>query len=257
MNDFDGDYEAIANRLQDFKVSVDPLIRVLLEIEGIQSHSVTSRIKSKASVRQKLQRPDKKRELNDLTDILGVRIITYFQDEVDAVAKLIEREFIVDRKLLSISAPFLIPTVSATSLFTTSCSSTRSAPNCPRTVPTKTLDSNYKFVPYCSTLGQRLNMTLAINQNPEFPTRVRRRFSRLAGLLELATTSFWESEKSSPSRRPRGVHASQDIKPEIQRILARPGLSAYPIGTRNGASPNTYPTPQLLTVGSSCWIECC
>ena len=107
MNDFDRDYEAIASRLQDFKVSVDPLIRVLLEIEGIQSHSVTSRIKSKASIRQKLQRPDKKREFNDLTDILGVRIITYFQDEVDAVAKLMERELLLIQKTLSISAPSL------------------------------------------------------------------------------------------------------------------------------------------------------
>ena len=30
-------------------------------------------------------------------DLLGIRIITYFRDGVDAVAKLIEREFSVDR----------------------------------------------------------------------------------------------------------------------------------------------------------------
>ena len=57
MNDFDRDYEATVSRLQDFKVSVDPLIRVLLEIEGIRSHSVTSRIKSKTSVQKKTAAP--------------------------------------------------------------------------------------------------------------------------------------------------------------------------------------------------------
>src|ERR1700683_4685756 len=96
MDNFDSDYEAMAGLLQGLKVSVDPMIQNLPEIEDIQFHSVTSRIKSKASVRQKLQRPDKKREFSDLTDVFGVRIITYFQDEVDTVAKLIEREFIVD-----------------------------------------------------------------------------------------------------------------------------------------------------------------
>lgn len=40
-----------------------------------------------------LDNPDKYRSIADLTDLLGVRIITYFPDQVDDVAAIIEREF--------------------------------------------------------------------------------------------------------------------------------------------------------------------
>jgi putative GTP pyrophosphokinase len=40
--------------------------------------------------------PDKYPSIADLTDLLGVRIITYFPDQVDDAAAIIEREFDVD-----------------------------------------------------------------------------------------------------------------------------------------------------------------
>ena len=96
MSDFDRDYEEAVSGLDAFRIPLEGMINVLLEQQGIIVHSVTSRVKQKASVLRKLQRPDKDRHISELTDLLGVRIITYFPDEVDKAAKLVEREFCVD-----------------------------------------------------------------------------------------------------------------------------------------------------------------
>jgi ppGpp synthetase/RelA/SpoT-type nucleotidyltranferase len=68
------------------------LVAEILEGEGIQSHSVTSRVKERESLRKKLDDPDKDyTELDDITDIVGIRVITYFEDDVDRVARCLER----------------------------------------------------------------------------------------------------------------------------------------------------------------------
>lgn len=58
---------------------------------GLKVHSVGFRVKSTDSLRGKLARPDKNyRELWDVTDLLGVRVILYFEDEVERAADLLE-----------------------------------------------------------------------------------------------------------------------------------------------------------------------
>ena len=60
-------------------------------------HSITGRVKSEASLKHKLLRPDKSySSLSDVTDIAGLRIIVYFSDHVDKVAEVIRDEFSVD-----------------------------------------------------------------------------------------------------------------------------------------------------------------
>jgi len=64
----------------------------LAEEPGLKVHSVTWRLKTRDSLARKLARPDRSyRDLWDVTDLLGLRIITYFEDAVDRVAELLER----------------------------------------------------------------------------------------------------------------------------------------------------------------------
>jgi len=59
---------------------------------------VTSRVKERKSLASKIDRiPGKYSQLADITDVVGLRVITYFEDTVDDVAKIIEREFEVDQ----------------------------------------------------------------------------------------------------------------------------------------------------------------
>ena len=75
------------------------LIAEILRENGIHVHSVTSRVKDRQSLAKKLSRPDcPYSSLSDVTDIAGVRITTYLEDDVSKVAKLLEEEFKVDHQ---------------------------------------------------------------------------------------------------------------------------------------------------------------
>lgn len=72
-------------------------LRTLLAEHHVPVHFVTSRVKSPESLEKKLARPEKTyRELWDVTDLVGLRIATYFEDTIDEVARLIEATFAVD-----------------------------------------------------------------------------------------------------------------------------------------------------------------
>lgn len=75
------------------------IIYSALKTNSIRSLSLESRVKTHDSLEGKLKKHSGKyKELSDITDILGFRIITYFSDEVDKVGEIIEKNFIIDRE---------------------------------------------------------------------------------------------------------------------------------------------------------------
>ncbi len=79
---------------------VEVIIRAALKNASIQPHSITFRTNGAECLRKKIQdHPERRYEnLTDLTDLLGVRIITYYVDEVDAVWEVMKKEFDLDEK---------------------------------------------------------------------------------------------------------------------------------------------------------------
>ncbi|TGB05182.1 GTP pyrophosphokinase [Halobacillus salinus] len=72
------------------------LIDRLLETKGIYVHSVDTRVKDYYSFKKKIEDRNKYTSIKDVTDIVGVRIITYFEDDVDKVAEIFKDEFNID-----------------------------------------------------------------------------------------------------------------------------------------------------------------
>jgi putative GTP pyrophosphokinase len=94
------DFEQLRPDYTRFTSKLDTLLRDLLSAKKIEIHLLESRTKNRRSLREKLLRSAKtyKDPLKEVTDLTGLRIITYYQDEADAVAKLIDSEFIVDKE---------------------------------------------------------------------------------------------------------------------------------------------------------------
>jgi ppGpp synthetase/RelA/SpoT-type nucleotidyltranferase len=81
-----------------FAGCVQRLIETLLESPSIVIHSISHRVKQPQSLFEKLKRPGKNYlQLEDVTDLAGVRIITFLPEDVDKVAQIIESEFAIDR----------------------------------------------------------------------------------------------------------------------------------------------------------------
>ncbi|MBQ0052214.1 MAG: RelA/SpoT domain-containing protein [Treponema sp.] len=80
------------------KVVYDFIFQKMKELD-IHFLSLDQRIKSEESLKRKLALKDGKyNTLYDITDILGVRIITMYSDEVDKVAQLLQEIFEIDWK---------------------------------------------------------------------------------------------------------------------------------------------------------------
>ena len=76
---------------------VADMLRKLTSESGILVMGLEHRVKEEKSLEGKLYRAgDWYQKLDDLTDLLGARVILYFSDDVDRVGKLVEQAFDID-----------------------------------------------------------------------------------------------------------------------------------------------------------------
>lgn len=90
-------YETSQGLYGDYCRTLGGLIDTVLSPRGIQTHSISFRAKSVESLAEKITRPDKSyATIEEITDLAGVRITTYFADDVDRVAEVLRAEFSID-----------------------------------------------------------------------------------------------------------------------------------------------------------------
>ncbi|MEN2751729.1 (p)ppGpp synthetase [Psychrobacter sp. FBL11] len=98
MNSILKEYDKKREILEDLDKSLKTLINSLLKQKGIKAHQIQTRVKDRDSLEKKILAKQKYKSLDDITDVVGVRIITYFEDEVNKVAKVVEEEFDIDQE---------------------------------------------------------------------------------------------------------------------------------------------------------------
>lgn len=192
-------------------------------------HSVTYRIKSRSSLSDKLARPDRSyQELWDVTDLVGLRVITYFEDGVDRVGQLIEEklpvvfEHSIDKRRRGDHAAF----------------GYRSLHYVCRLIPEEdTLSGEIGLVPahVCCEIQVRtvlehawaeIEHDLGYKTDDAIPVIARRRLSRLAGLLELADQEFVAIRRdlhAYAETLPKQIEAESDSVP-LDRMSLLPLL---------------------------------
>ena len=154
--------------------------------KGLKIHSVTVRLKSPASLVQKLARPDRSyRSLWDLTDLVGLRVITYFEDSVDRVGQLVEArlpvvfEHSVDKRTRRDHGAFGYRSLHYVCRLGDDAGGVSPLACCEVQVRT-VLEHAWAEIEH--DLGYKAHDAL--------PSAGQRRLSRLAGLLELADQEF-------------------------------------------------------------------
>lgn len=98
VEEWAAEYGARRITFEEFARRVEALVMDLLDAEGIDVIQVESRAKTVASFTEKIRRKGRENTnpFESLTDLVGVRIITYYLDDVKRVGDMLAREFTID-----------------------------------------------------------------------------------------------------------------------------------------------------------------
>jgi putative GTP pyrophosphokinase len=176
--------------LRGFSEACERLTKQILSSENLRVHSVTSRVKERPKL-EKIKREGKDyRDLGTITDVVGVRIITHFEDDVDQIGKVIEREFYIDKDNSIDKRKALDP--DRFGYLSLHYISMIRADRC-KLIEYKQYAGLVFEIQIRSILQHawaEIEHDLGYKSGSAIPAPVRRQFSRLAGLLELADTEF-------------------------------------------------------------------
>ena len=192
----------------EMSVKIKNRLNEILSSAGIVVASIESRVKTESSLAGKLElKGSKYKSLADITDILGLRVITFYLDDVDKVASVLERLFQVDWEN-SIDKRKLHELDSFGYLSLHYICSTEGFP--------------YRFEIQMRTLLQHawanMNHDTGYKSGVEIPREYVRTMNRLAGMLELADDEF--------SR----IRASlTDYRRRMQALVASGNLDEVPL----------------------------
>ena len=202
------DYRRQRPVFDQMQATIPEKVRALLAEAGIVVASVESRVKEEASLAGKLeQKGTKYGSLADITDIFGMRIITFYTDDVDKVASGVERLFEVDwdnsvdkRKLLEVDSFGYL-----------SLHYVCRVPEFP-----------FRFEVQMRTILQHawanMNHDTGYKSGVEVPTEYLRNMNRLAGILELVDEQF--------SRIRTDIN---DYRRQVQSLVASGRLEEVPL----------------------------
>jgi putative GTP pyrophosphokinase len=184
-------YESSLERQQEFCVRLTTLVSQLLTEQGTRVHSVSSRVKTKGSFSKKIDKKGNNYSaLSDVTDVVGLRIVTFFSDDVDEVAKLVEEEFAIDEQNSIDKRDALDPDRFGylSMHYVASLSGARCLLRENRSFTGMKAEIQIRSI--LQHAWAEIEHDLGYKSAGEVPKAVRRQFARLAGLLELADEEF-------------------------------------------------------------------
>lgn len=202
-------------------------LRSCFEENHLRIVAVETRIKTEESLANKLElKGFKYHSINDITDILGVRAITVFSDEVDIISALVEQMFEIDwansvdkRKMLEIDRFGYM--------------SLHYICRIPETIyhdPTMPQLNQIRFELQMRSVLQHMwaymYHDMGYKSDVEVPVECQRNMSRLAGMLELADEQFCQIRKEV-----------NDYRRNVQSLVASGNFDEVPL---NGDTFHSY-----------------
>jgi putative GTP pyrophosphokinase len=188
------EFDGKKDMLVAFCAKTKTLIEECLQDATIRYQSVQARVKKRDKLREKYLDPAKSyKALNEITDQAALRVITYYEDEVDKVAEVIKREFDIDAEN-SVDKRDTEPDKFGYYALNYVCTHLKR----------RTSDVEYKK--FCAVQFE-IQVTSVLRhawseiEHPwydlkgAFPDTIKRRFARMAALLEIAESEFLSLRK--------------------------------------------------------------
>ena len=197
---------------------VDKLLTGSLKEADIHTMQISHRVKTYESASVKMSRkPDKYSSVLDMTDIVGFRVICYFKDQIDQISEIIEKLFDIDINNCVDKAKILSPNAFGYLSVHYICS-LKPSDDYPEEL------CKYRFEIQIRTVLQHtwaeIEHDLGYKNEFGVPLHIRREFSRMASLLEVADDGFYRIKKEL-----------EIYRENIIEILKNGEVSGVPIDT--------------------------
>lgn len=167
---------------------VSDLLHNIVKQSGIQVLTIEHRVKQADSLVGKLElKGDKYKNLSDITDILGARVVCFFEDDVDRIASLVESTFKIDHENSVDKREILDPNSFGYLSLHYICSLPMN-----EQYPNEICEKKFEIQIRSSLQHTWSAVFHDLGYKSEFdvPRQIIRDYSRLAGLLELADERF-------------------------------------------------------------------
>ena len=221
------EYRERQQEFEQIKNVVIDTLRQRLDNNHIVVAGLEGRVKTEKSLTGKLElKGYKYRILDDITDIIGVRIITFFSDEVDVISALVERIFEIDwensvdkRKMLEIDRFGYMSLHYICRIPASLCTD----PTIPQLNTTR---FELQIRSALQHVWANMQHDTGYKSDVEVPVEHQRSLNRLAGILELADEQFSRIRKEI-----------NDYRRNVQSLVANGNFNEVPL---NGDTFRSY-----------------
>jgi ppGpp synthetase/RelA/SpoT-type nucleotidyltranferase len=194
---------------------------------GIRYQTIEHRVKDAESLIQKVTRPEKQYgdPLSEVTDLAGVRITTYYLDDLDRVGNVIADNFAVSKEDSADRGALLRPNEFGyrSIHYVVSLSSGRSA--LPEWKPFGSMFVEVQVRTVLQHAWAAMSHALDYKGTHDVPALLSRRLYRLSGLLELADEEFAAIAREARDIAAGAAHAIS--VGDLRVLIDRDSLSEY------------------------------
>lgn len=182
------EYNSRKELYSSFRKKLESFISEVLSHHEIHIHTLTSRIKDKDSLRKKISKQKNYTSLDDITDICGLRITSYYEDDIERIASVIRENFDIDHQNSVNKKDILEPTTFGYLSLHYVISFNNERTDLIEYRRFKNLKAEIQIRSILQHAWAEIEHDLGYKN--KVPVPIRRRFSMLAGLLELADREF-------------------------------------------------------------------
>ena len=200
--------EVIPEKLKDFFAEA-----------GIIVAAVEHRVKTGSSIEGKLQlKGDKYQSIHDITDVVGIRVISFYNDDVDKIASVLERLFEIDwENSIDKRKAHEIDSFGYLSLHYI-CRIPKSVYNNPEQPEVNQIRFEVQIRTVLQHAWANMNHDIGYKYKMDIPKVYMRNLSRLAGMLELVDDEFSRIRQELT-----------DYRRQMQKLVASGNLDEVPL----------------------------